>query len=137
MSCTKSAAERRYLGRSLFTMSVYVLAVWCVAWTFHHHHPQGAVVYLLALAPAPPILAAIAILGLYITEEKDEFLRAVLVQSSLWATAVVLAFTTFWGLLQTYSPTVDLHIHAPMYWVFVVWYVTFGLSQPLVQLRYR
>src|SRR6266478_3282839 len=83
MWCTKSAAERRYLSRVLVSMAGYVLAIAGVSWMFAHRHPQGATVYLLALLPALPIFACIAILGIYLSEEKDEFVRTVLVKSRL------------------------------------------------------
>jgi hypothetical protein len=137
MFCIKSPAEGRYLRREFLTMSIYVLAVWFASWMFKHHSPHGAAVYLLALLPALPIVAAIAILGIYIAEEKDEFLRTVLVQSSLWATAIALGFATSWGLLQTYDRVVNLSINLPMTWVFIVWCLAFAFAQPLVQRRYE
>jgi hypothetical protein len=137
MYCTKTAAERRYLARTLFATTAYLLAVWGVTWMFRHRHPHGFAVYLLALVPELPIFAVLAIFGIYLTEEADEFIRAILVQSSLWATGIVLAFTTFWSLLQSYVPGIDLIVKVPMYWVFVLWWVSFGLAQPLVKRRYR
>jgi hypothetical protein len=137
MLCIKSPAEGRYLKREFVTMSIYLLAVWFASWTFKHHPPSGAAVYLLALLPALPIFAAIAILGIYIAEEKDEFLRNVLVQSSLWATAIAMGFATSWGLLQAYDRVVNLSINLPMTWVFIVWCFAFALAQPLVQRRYK
>jgi hypothetical protein len=137
MYCAKTAAARRYRARTLFATTAYLLAIWGVTWIFRHRHPQGAAVYLLALAPELPIFAILAIFGIYLAEEKDEFIRAVLVQSSLWATCVVLAFTTFWSLLQIYAPAIDLVVKVPMYWVFALWCVSFALAQPLVQLRYK
>ena len=83
MWCTKSAAERIYLVRVMIAMSIYVGAIAAVSWSFHHRHPQGAVVYLLAMLPALPIFAVIASLGIYLAEEKDEFVRTVLVPSTV------------------------------------------------------
>jgi len=137
MWCTKSAAERRYLSRVLVSMAGYVLAIAGVSWMFAHRHPQGATVYLLALLPALPIFAVIAILGIYLSEEKDEFVRTVLVKSSLWATGVVLAFATFWGFLQSYAPAINRTVNFPMYCVFIVWWVSFGLAEPLVRRTYK
>ena len=83
------------------------------------------------------IFACIAILGIYLSEEKDEFVRTVLVKSSLWATGVVLAFATFWGFLQSYAPAINRTVNFPMCWVFFVWWVSFGLAEPLVRRTYK
>jgi len=118
-------------------MAGYVLATAGVSWMFAHRHPQGAAVYLLALLPALPIFACIAILGIYLSEERDEFVRTILVKSSLWATGVVLAFATFWGFLQSYPPVIHRTLNFPMYWVFFVWWIAFGLADPLVRRTYK
>jgi len=118
-------------------MAGYVLAIAGVSWMFAHRHPQGATVYLLALLPALPIFACIAILGIYLSEEKDEFVRTVLVKSSLWATGVVLAFATFWGFLKSHAPAINRTVNFPMYCVFIVWWVSFGLAEPLVRRTYK
>lgn len=137
MWCAKSAAEQRYLSRVLVSMAGYVLATAGVSWMFAHRHPRGAAVYLLALLPALPIFACIAILGIYLSEERDEFVRTILVKSSLWATGVVLAFATFWGFLQSYAPVIDRTLNFPIYWVFFVWWIAFGLADPLVRRTYK
>ncbi len=137
MWCTRSAAERVYLTRMLISMSIYVLVTAIVSWIFAHRHPQGALVYLLAVLPALPIFAVIASLGKYLVEEKDEFVRTVLVQCSLWATAVVLAFTTCLGSLQKYVPSLNKSPGPQNYWVFVVWCLAFAAAQPLVRRRYK
>jgi hypothetical protein len=74
---------------------------------------------------------------IYLSEEKDEFVRTVLVKSSLWATGFVLAFATFWGFLQSYAPAINRTVNFPMYCVFIVWWVSFGLAEPLVRRTYK
>jgi hypothetical protein len=130
----KTPAEWRYVRRLFVAMSVYVLAVFISTWTFHHRHPQGIPACLLASLPALPIFAVIAIFGIYLSEEKDEFVRMVMVQSSLLATAIVLAFSTFIGFLQVYNVAAQ---SVPMYSLFVVWFMAFGIVQPLVRRRYQ
>jgi hypothetical protein len=137
MWCTKSAAERIYLVRVMIAMSIYVGAIAAVSWSFHHRHPQGAVVYLLAMLPALPIFAVIASLGIYLAEEKDEFVRTVLVQCSLWATAIVLSIATCVGLLQTYVPSFAQRAGVTDYWVFTVWFLAYAAVQPFVRRRYK
>lgn len=74
MACaSKSAATRRYLFRLVPTMAVYVLFVSISKWSFQHLHPTGLSVYLLAILPALPMVGSLAIVGLYVAEESDEF----------------------------------------------------------------
>jgi xanthosine utilization system XapX-like protein len=135
MRCT-TAAERRYLARTAIATSFYLVAMAVVTWAFHHRHPHGIWAYLLALAPALPILAVIAILGVYLTQEADEFVRAVMVQASLWATAAVLVYSTCSGLLETYVPEF-VRSAKEVNWIFVIWFIVFGLAQPLIRRRYK
>ncbi len=135
MWCLASTpAEWRYVRRLFVTMSIYVLAVFISTWTFHHRHPHGIAACLLACLPALPIFAVIAIFGIYLSEERDEFVRMVMIQSSLLATAIVLAFSTFIGFLQVYNVAGQT---VPMYCLFAVWFFAFGIVQPLVRRRYR
>lgn len=129
----KSLAEQRYRRRFWPAMAAYVVTILAVALIFRHYPPHGFLMYVLAVLPAIPILGVIVIFGVYISEEQDEFLRTVMMQSSLWATGIVLALTTFWGFVEGFTPTERV----PMYWVFIVWCVAFGSVQPLVRQRYR
>jgi len=44
-------------------MTAYIVATFGATWTFKHHHPRGASMYLLASLPALPILAVLVIVG--------------------------------------------------------------------------
>ena len=88
------------------------------------------------LQPRAPGEVAQALV-IYLNEEKDEFVRAVLVQCSLWATALELAFVTTWGCLQIYFPSVNERMPRANYWAFVLWWVAFAAVQPLVRWRYK
>ena len=78
---------------------VYVLFLFIAQWSFHHLHPTGLIVYFLAVLPALPLVGSLAIVGLYIAEESDEFERSILVQSMLWGFGGTLAISTIWGSL--------------------------------------
>ncbi len=82
-----SKAGRRYTYRLAPTMALYVIFLFIAQWTFHHLHPSGIIVYLLAVLPALPLVGSLAIVGLYIAEESDEFERSIIVQSMLWGLA--------------------------------------------------
>src|SRR5580698_5359693 len=96
-------AGRRYIYRLGPTMLVYLIFLFVAQWTFHHLHPVGPVVYLLAILPALPLIGSLAIVGLYIAEESDEFERSILVQSMLWGLGGALSVGTIWGSLEDFA----------------------------------
>jgi hypothetical protein len=128
-----NAAVRRYTYRMMTAMTVYCIFLFAAVWTFRHRHPAGIFAYALAILPAVPIVAVIVIVGLYLAEEKDEFLRNLLVQSSVWGIGGTLAVTSIWGFLELFLPVphFDLYLVFPMFWVFV------GISSALIRMRYR
>lgn len=121
----KSKAARRYTQRILAVMTVYVLTVLAVTRFVRGHRVSGHSVYLLAALPTIPIVAMLAVVGLYLHEEQDEFQRMVTVRSLLWAIAGVLAMTAFADFLRSYGALQAL----PPFTEFVVFWVAFGLAQ--------
>jgi hypothetical protein len=97
-------AGRRYIYRLAPMMAIYLVFLFIARWTFHHIHPTGLVVYFLAVLPALPLIGSLAIVGLYIAEESDDFERSIIVQSMLWGLGGALSVSTIWGSLKT-SPT--------------------------------
>src|SRR5690242_17582343 len=102
MPTPRNPAQKRYIKRFLATMAVYVATVLAASYGFAHFHIIGLAAYALAIAPGLPILGVIAVIGLYLAEEKDEFERSVLVESMLWGIGFTLALCSIWGLLETY-----------------------------------
>jgi hypothetical protein len=83
--------------------------------------------------PALPLIGALVGTGAYLTEEKDEFQRNLLIQSLLGGIGATLAATTVWGYLEdfTHVPHLDLILVYPAFWLFV------AFSIPVVKLRYQ
>ena len=128
-----STAQRRYRRRFFPMMALYVAAVFGASWLFRYHPPQGAVRYLLAAAPALPIIGVLVILGLYLIEETDEFVRMKQVSAMLAGLGVTLAICTTWGFLESYASTP----HLPLYLVFAIWCVAWSVSLGVISWRYR
>lgn len=133
MGNSLTPAGRRYLARFFPAMLAYVIVLFASLWVIKTYHPKGPLLWLLGVAPAIPVIAVIAVMGLYIMEETDEFLRLVLVQSMLWGIGVTLALCTAWGFLEN----VGVVPHFPLYLVFAVFCGAFGLAQPFVRRRYQ
>lgn len=129
----QSPAGRRYLKRFIPTMVVYAATVFGASFAFDLWNPTGPLAWLIALAPALPIVAVIAIMGLYIKEETDEFQRNVLIESMLWGMGLTLSATTVAGFLEMYVHTPPLQ----SFWAFPLFCGSMGLSQVFVRRRYR
>jgi hypothetical protein len=124
----KSAAMRAYQRGIAATMSVYVVVIVGLGIFLRHRHPQGLLAYGLAILPSIPILGMLAVVGVYLRDEKDEFLRWRMIKALLWATGMTLAVTTVVGFLQNFAAMQA----PPAYWVFVMYWLIFGLAQAML-----
>lgn len=133
MAQKMSPAMRRYMLRFIPAMLAYVVVLTGSILTFEHLRPTGPLLWAVAVAPALPIIAVIAIMGLYLVEETDEFQRGMSAQALLWGMGITLAAATVWGFLENFG----LVAHMPAYLAFPVFCGAFGLAQPLVRWRYK
>ena len=134
MLCSiKNPTERRYVIRMWISAAFCVLFSVLAALVFRLCHPHGVLSYLVAVLPALPIIGALFYTGVYLSEEKDEFQRNLLVQSLLGGTGGILAVTTTWGYMVDFAhaPNLDLVWVYPLFWLFA------GISYGLVRARYR
>jgi hypothetical protein len=126
-------AGRRYVYRLAPTMALYLVFLLIAKWSFHHLHPAGLVVYVLAVLPALPLIGSLAVVGLYIAEESDEFERSIIVQSMLWGLGGALSVSTVWGFLEDFANAP----HISTFYVYVFFWIFMGISQPFIRMRYR
>jgi hypothetical protein len=128
-----NSAVKHYTWRLIFVMVWYILFICLAAYEIHHAHLTGWITYLLAALPAIPAISVFFIAGVYLAEEKDEFLRNVFIQAMLWGTGITLSFATLWGLLDNFAvvPHFDLYLLFPMYWGAT------GIANALIRLRYK
>jgi hypothetical protein len=134
MTCIpKSKAGRRYIYRLFPTMVIYLAFLFVSQWTFHHLHPTGLLVYLLAVLPALPLIGSLAIVGLYIAEESDEFERSIIIQSMLWGLGGALSVSTIWGFLGDFAKAP----HVSAFYVYLFFWIFMAISQPFIRMRYR
>lgn len=133
MWCVSNPAQSRYMVRML------VAAVFCIVFAalaaagFRLGYLKGVLAWVVATVSALPIVAALAVTGAYLSEEKDEFQRTLYIESLLGGIAATLAATTIWGYLEDFvqAPHLRLIWVYPMFWLFVV------AAFPVVRLRYR
>jgi hypothetical protein len=125
--------NRRFHRRSLVVMLLYVLALAVMSLAIDHLHLRGVGLVLLALLPALPIVAGIVVIAQYLSEQKDEFVRALLIESMLWGVGATLIVTTVWGALEKFAHirAMSLFLVYPLCCVFVI------LARVVVKRRYR
>lgn len=128
-----NAAQRRYTWRFGTAMGIYSVVIVACKLAARAWHPEGVLLFGLALAPALPLLAAIAAYGLYLLEEKDEFLRSMNASAALGGLGIMLAFCTVWGFLTDGGVVAAF----PLWGTFPLWAFGMGLSQGVLWHRYR
>src|ERR1700751_1800202 len=96
-------AARRYVQSMAAWGLVYLGTVWVITRYVHQHHPTGAKLFMLAAVPAFDVVAMIAIVGIYLRDEVDEFKRHQLIVSILLAIGFTLALMAFIYFLQSYK----------------------------------
>ena len=108
--------------------------VFGVSWLFdNHQEPSGPIAYVLAVLPAIPIIGVILIMGLYVVEEKDEFMRMRHVMALLIGMGLTLSATVAWGFLEIY-----MHVeHLSSFWIFPIFCICWGFASGVLAWVYR
>lgn len=119
-----NAAKRRYLARFWPVMVLYVAAVFGVSYWFNSAPPSGALKYAVAVLPALPIIGVFIVLGRYLVEETDEFVRLRQMIALLLAIGLTLTFCAVWGFLEIYADVPQIGLFNVV-WVF---FLNFGIG---------
>jgi hypothetical protein len=117
-------AGRRYNQRIVGLSVAYVALLFAADWLFRQHRIDGAAAYAIAVLPALPIVGIFVVIGRYLIEEHDEYLRLLMVRQSLVATGLTLALATVWGFLESFG----LAPHVAAYFVAIVWFFGLGVG---------
>jgi hypothetical protein len=137
MGCnTGSPTKFKFEDRILFIIvPLFVLDGILNFWGFHYHHlhPTGVLAYLCAFLNSMPMIAFIVVFGLYLAEEKDDFMRALWVQSILWGIGVTLTITTFCGTLANYGQGTLIDISSVQF----VFSLVMCFTMAVLKWRYR
>jgi hypothetical protein len=119
-----SPAWKRYNIRVVWLSLFYAAFLLAAVYSFKHHLLGGPLAYVLAVAPALPIVGIFVAMGRYLVEEQDEYLRMLLVRQSLWASGFALSLATMWGFLESF----DMVGHVDSYYVAVIWFGGLGFG---------
>ncbi|MDB5678455.1 hypothetical protein [Sphingomonas bacterium] len=120
----QNRAIRRYNMRVIILSLAYAAFLLGAVYGFKHHLVAGPVAWVVAILPALPIVGIFAAIGLYLVEETDEYIRAMTVRQTLWASGFALSIATVWGFLESF----ELVAHVESYWVSILWFGGLGLG---------
>lgn len=126
-------AMRRYSNRLAVNMIGYFIVLMLATEAYRRGWGEGPLGYLLALAPALPILRLFILYARYFREETDEFQRGIVMTALIWSGAATLCEATVWGFLETFGK-------APHIWMWavpVVFFAQLAITGPLAGRRYR
>jgi len=129
----QTPAGKRYLRRFFPMIIAYVVVLFAATYAIDLYKPQGAALIVLAILPALPIIGVLIVIGAYLLEERDEFLRQQVVTAMTFGTGVVLSAATMLGFLQI-GHVID---HVDVFWAFPLWCAAWGLAQCWLSLRDR
>ncbi|WP_204271588.1 hypothetical protein, partial [Escherichia coli] len=79
-----------------------LILIGVVAYARHSplHGPLG---YIAGVLPALPVIGVFFVLGRYLVEEQDEYLRVQVTRQALVATGFALSIATAWGFLENFG----------------------------------
>ena len=118
-------AIARYTKGIAVSSLLYVLGLGLAITLDRRMELSGATAFLVALMPVAPILGMVWVMGRYLHEEQDEYLRYRAMIASLIGLGLVLSVGSFWGFLETFG----LVPHVPGWWAVPIWAIGMGLGQ--------
>ena len=121
----KNPAARAYIRRFIPTMILYVLLVAAASALSETELGRGPAIWAIAVLPALPLLYVFWIIGRYLAEQHDEYLRLLEVRKALVATGLTLAIATVLGFLEIYAALP----HVPLFYVPVIWFAGLFVGQ--------
>ena len=122
-----TATNRRFLLRLGISATVLGLSVVVVRHFIGQGLVSGPLLWVLALIPGLAMFGIFYAYGMLIVEQKDEFIRMLVIRQLVIATGVALAFATVWGFLEEF----ELVAHIYPYYVAVAWIIGFALGGAL------
>lgn len=127
---TQKQAHRRYMKLFVPAMAMYLLSMFGISFAKKNATMPEPLLYGLAIVPAIFVLMWIWGHMRYITE-LDEYLRGLQIRAVLIGMAVIMAFTTVWGLLEELAAAPAV----PIFFIVPGFYFVYGLAYLIIGKR--
>jgi hypothetical protein len=105
-------------------MAIYVISLFAAKYLISRHLVEGPIVWMLGLVPGLAVASVFYAVAMLIMEQKDEFIRMLIVRQTLIGTGAALSIATVWGFLENFG----LVAHVDAYWIAVIWMLGFGFG---------
>ncbi|MEO7240684.1 MAG: hypothetical protein ABIW16_04720 [Sphingomicrobium sp.] len=124
MARYNSPATRRYPIRLAVLMTAYILLLLLAKYMVKRDLAEGALLWILAILPALPIIGMFWAIGRLLIEETDEYVRSQLVRQLLIGSAVTLSVATVYGFLENFG----LVGHVDAFYLTILFFVGMGVG---------
>ncbi len=124
MARYKSHANNRYAVRLAVLMTAYILLLLLTKYMVKRDLADGALMWVLAILPALPIVGVFWAIGRLLVEESDEYLRSLLVRQLLIGSAITLSVATVYGFLENFG----LVAHVDAFYLTVLFFIGMGIG---------
>ena len=120
----KSPALRRYRWRIIAVMVAYIATLLAAEYLIDERGLSGPLAWLLALLPGLCVAAVFWALGRLLVEEKDEYLRSLMVRQLLIASGITMVVATIYGFLENYG----LVPHVAAFYAAILFFAGLGIG---------
>lgn len=128
----KSPARRRYVWRLAAAMSGYLVTLFAAQILIDKRHLAGPLAYVLAVLPGLCVAGVFWALAQLLVEEKDEYLRTLLVRQILVASGITMVTASIYSFLEMYR------LVEPAHGFYIVWlfFLALGIGGIVNKLTY-
>lgn len=116
-------AQRAHIRRVLWLIVAYAVIVPPLAWLRATSQLSNGLVLAIAVVASLPCLGFIASWGRYISDERDEFHRSLVLRRNAVATNATMGAAVVWGCLQAFGAMPLMEA----YWIPFVWVAMQGV----------
>jgi hypothetical protein len=133
MAYPRNPAQRRYVLRVAVATAAYIVTLTTAIHYVRDGGVTGPLAYLLGVLPGLSVAGFFWAIARLIVEEKDEYLRMLLVRQALVATGFTLSLVTIWGFLEN----LRLVPHVDAFYVAILWFFGLGVGSLCNRLTMR
>ncbi|MFL9840791.1 hypothetical protein ABS767_07455 [Sphingomonas sp. ST-64] len=127
----RTPAAKRYQRRLAAISATYVALVAANVSVTHLFHPPAPVLGTMAVITALPVVGMLVVLGAYLREETDEFVRDRIIFSMLLAIGILFSASSIIGMLQFEKLVGEV----PVFLAFPIWCGIWGMAQSFLSWR--